>query len=610
MKTALTFLLALFLCGPTTAQDLPPDILADQYLLEATKALESGNPQAAIRAFEKIEALDTEPPPEFAYFYGKLLVENSTALDDLLKGQSLLKSYVISIERDSEHYTPTLELLSVVGAKLEKAEAEKQRRAKLEARLPQLLANLQKNMVHVEGGTFTMGCTPSEKQKFCLDYAKPAHRVGVSSFEISKYEVPQELWEAVTGKNPSLYDTCPGCPVERVSWNDVQAFLTKLNDLTGERYRLPTEAEWEYAARGGPRSRGYIYAGSDNPNAVAWYDANSRVRTHPVGQKQANELGLYDMSGNVQEYVQDCWNESYAGAPSDGQAWESRGCDKRGVRGGSRDDAALFIRSTSRIHGISPTYGKSDTGFRIARPLPSERQRLAKLIPLVSVQGGSFTMGCTPEQGRWCKDNEKPAHRVRVSSFEISKYEVTQELWEAVMGENPSHFEGCAQCPVEQVSWNETQAFLTKLNDLTGERYRLPTEAEWEYAARGGSRSRGYMYAGSNNLDSVAWYELWYTDDGNSPDKTYLVGQKQPNELGLYDMSGNVFEWVQDWYTDDYYSSSPVADPQGPSMGADRRVVRGGGWSRLSGNCRVSRRMRDAPGSYSDNLGFRLARTP
>ena len=170
-------------------------------------------------------------------------------------------------------------------------------------------------MVRVPGGTFTMGCT--REQSDCDDDEKPAHQVQVRDFEIGKYEVTQELWEAVMGTNPSNFSGCAQCPVEQVSWDDIQEFLRKLN-AGGGRYRLPSEAEWEYAARGGVQSRGYQYAGGNSPGAVAWYEDNSGSRTHRVGQKQANELGLHDLSGNVWEWVQDCWNGSYQGAPSDG----------------------------------------------------------------------------------------------------------------------------------------------------------------------------------------------------------------------------------------------------------------------------------------------------
>ena len=207
MTTALTLLFVLFLCGPAAPQDLPPDILADQYLLEATEALEQGELLKAERAFQKIEALEIEPPPMFAYFYGKLLAEHGVGPEIWRKGQSLLKQFVLSAGRASEYYTPTLKLLSMVGAKLEAAEREAQRIAKLQERLPEFLAQVDAQMVRVEGGTFTMGCT--REQRPCSDDEKPAHQVRVSSFEISKYEVTQEAVGSGDGGEPK---PLPGLP--------------------------------------------------------------------------------------------------------------------------------------------------------------------------------------------------------------------------------------------------------------------------------------------------------------------------------------------------------------------------------------------------------------
>jgi formylglycine-generating enzyme required for sulfatase activity len=216
---------------------------------------------------------------------------------------------------------------------------------------------------------------------------------------------------------------------------------------------------------------------------------------------------------------------------------------------------------------------------------------------MVYVAGDTFTMGCTSEQGSDCGGDESPTHQVILSGFSISKYEVTQAQWRAVMGNNPSKYSGCDDCPVENVSWNEVQEFILKLNQMTGKNYRLPTEAEWEYAARGGSKSRGYKYSGSNSIRDVAWY---YDNSGN---KTHPVGQKQPNELGLYDMSGNVWEWCSDWYSS--YSSSAQNNPKGPSSGS-YRVIRRDSWLRDSHNCRVSYRISLNPGARGGNLGFRL----
>lgn len=165
------------------------------------------------------------------------------------------------------------------------------------------------------------------------------------------------------------------------------------------------------------------------------------------------------------------------------------------------------------------------------------------------------------------------------------------------MGSNPSYFKG-SNLPVETVSWDDCQEFIRKLNSMTGQKFRLPTEAEWEYAARGGNKSKGYIYSGSNNIDSVSWY------DGNSGDETHPVATKSPNELGIYDMSGNVWEWCNDWYGS--YSSSAQTNPTGPYSGS-RRVDRGGGWGCNAWLCRVSDRRRDAPDDRYFNLGLRLA---
>jgi formylglycine-generating enzyme required for sulfatase activity len=215
---------------------------------------------------------------------------------------------------------------------------------------------------------------------------------------------------------------------------------------------------------------------------------------------------------------------------------------------------------------------------------------------MVFVRGGTFTMGCTSEQGDDCFDWERPAHSVTLSDYYIGKYEVTQAQWRAVMGNNPSYFKG-DNLPVEYVHWDDVQEFITKLNSMTGKQYRLPTEAEWEYAARGGNSSMGYKYSGSNAAGNVAWYE------DNSNESTHVVGTKSPNELGIYDMSGNVFEWCSDWYGD--YSSSAQTNPQGPSSGSDR-VIRGGSWNDGTRAVRVSFRIDIAPSYENFAVGFRL----
>ncbi|MBI3600779.1 MAG: formylglycine-generating enzyme family protein, partial [Nitrospinae bacterium] len=197
-------------------------------------------------------------------------------------------------------------------------------------------------------------------------------------------------------------------------------------------------------------------------------------------------------------------------------------------------------------------------------------------MEIIFIKGGCYQMGDTFGDG---ESDEKPIHEVCVDDFYMGKYEVTQKEWQSIMGNNPSYLKNCDNCPVEQVSWNDVQEYINKLNQKTGKKYRLPTEAEWEYAARSGGRSE--KYSGGNNIDSVAWY------NSNSNSKTHPVGQKEANGLGLYDMTGNVWEWCQDWYDSDYYRKSPKNNPEGASSG-QYRVLRGGSWDEYARYARAA----------------------
>ena len=224
---------------------------------------------------------------------------------------------------------------------------------------------------------------------------------------------------------------------------------------------------------------------------------------------------------------------------------------------------------------------------------------------MIPVEGGSFMMGATSEQGSDAIDREKPVHQVTLSSFYIGQTEVTQALWQAVMGDAPSYFNG-GDLPVEQVSWVDCQMFVSTLSGLTGRQFRLPTEAEWEFAARGGNMSYGYKYAGSDYLPSVAWYsdnDSWESK-GTGTYGTHPVATRNPNELLLFDMSGNVHEWCQDWFGN--YGSEAQTDPSGPTMGT-ARVYRGGSWYFDEWFCRVSFRNGVSPSYRSYGIGLRLA---
>lgn len=249
-------------------------------------------------------------------------------------------------------------------------------------------------------------------------------------------------------------------------------------------------------------------------------------------------------------------------------------------------------QSAPTSSGFSSTSSVSSGSNEISIPVKN-----GITIDMVKVEAGTFMMGATSEMQKPYND-EKPVHQVTLTNnYYMGKYEVTQSLWQTVMGSNPSKFKG-DDLPVERVSWNDCQEFISKLNSMTGRKFRLPTEAEWEYAARGGKKSRGCQYSGSSNISKVAWY-----DDGNSGRKTHPVGTKQANELGIYDMTGNVLEWCQDRYSS--YLSSSQTNPIGANSGS-HRVRRGGSWDYAAVYCRSSYRYSDRPDRRNGDLGFRL----
>ena len=269
----------------------------------------------------------------------------------------------------------------------------------------------------------------------------------------------------------------------------------------------------------------------------------------------------------------------------------------------------------------------SDIVTKQQPPTTNNQQPITIIAPTtVPVKGGTFTMGCTKEQGSDCSDGEKPAHQVTLSDFNIGKYEVTNEQFVQFLNEKGNQTEGGREwldlgkedyydiddikgrftikngrekMPIRNISWYGATAYCNWLSNKTGKKYRLPTEAEWEYAARGGNQSRGYKYSGSNNIGEVAWYK------DNSDSKTHTVGTKRGNELGIYDMTGNVWEWCSDLYDENYYENSPSRNPQGATK-SDYRSLRGGSWYYVIINCRVSFRYWDNTNVRYYDGGFRV----
>jgi formylglycine-generating enzyme required for sulfatase activity len=433
-------------------------------------------------------------------------------------------------------------------------------------------------------------------------------------------------------------------PVVNVSWYEAEAFCKWLANKTGKPYRLPTEAEWEYAAKRGLTETdlpGLPKQGLDPSvlEEIAWFRGNSAYSIHPSGLKKANSFGLYDMLGNVWEWCND-WHELnyYRYSAVMNPLGRRNGIEKI-YRGGGCDTTPAFANPTYRGRAL-PEKRFNYTGFRVALDTDGEKPKThyhpafisicsdcgkdnffsnetcmvcgsVELIPLtnenpltasqsgamgidmVPVQGGSFIMG---KNTRNPIRNER--HKVTLDGFYMGRTAVTQALWNRVMDYNPSEKKG-NELPVTDINWFDAEDFIKKLSYLTGKNYRLPTEAEWEFAARGGNLSQDYNYSGSNKLNEVGRYRTKYSGWDPKP-----VAGLKPNELGLYDMSGNVREWCQDWFGE--FSDEAQLNPKGPKTGTDR-ILRGGSARNNATFCNVSRRDRSTPHQFSGLNGIRLA---
>jgi formylglycine-generating enzyme required for sulfatase activity len=577
-------------------------------------------------------------------------------------------------------------------------------------------------LVFVKGGTFMLG-----EWRIGFD-VEGAHEVEVSSFYMASREVtvaeyaefmddiggltyiprflmefglkpqPGQVWNGkeyevksdATWRNPYIEQENDH-PVVLVNWNDAAEYCNWLSlkegleevyqadgkksryyiaDFSRNGYRLPTEAEWEWAARGGIRSWGYDLSGSNTAADVAWLSKNSNQTTHPVGQKKPNELGIYDMSGNVFEWCND-WYGDYSpggdaagGDLADGPPVDPIGPDSgksKVIRGGSWLSEELSALVMERSDS-PPNCGFNDLGFRVVRAsgpgtgkslsvvtttttttLPPKPFIPKGFVEMLPVEGGSFMMGSTTGPA-----DASPVHKVTLTSFHIAKYEVTVNqfrkfaevtgyktdaekskgayIYDSVKwvvepdaNWNNPHIPQTGADPVVHITWWDAINFCNALSDAEGldrvydidghavsgdlwkNGYRLPTEAEWEYAARGGKYGRNTTYSGSEDPASVAWFKLHYTE-GPRP-----VGTKAPNELGIYDMSGNVFEWCQDRYAP--YKAEAQSDPCATSKEM-KFVLRGGCWLAAKESCAVYWRLNDEPSNTDYTFGFRVVRRP
>jgi len=453
-------------------------------------------------------------------------------------------------------------------------------------------------LVRIPAGSFLMGSLESEK-----DYRKnegPQHKVTISMpFYMGVTEVTQEQYEAVMGTNPSTFKG-PKNPVESMAWGRAAEFCNKLSAKTGHIVRLPTEAEWEYACRAGTKTRFHFGDSEKRLGDYAWYKSNSGAKTHPVARKKPNPRGLYDMHGNVWEVCRGKLGYSYANAKTTDPQGHGSG-KYRVMRGGTWKGDVGHCRSAHRGQ-CSPESPGNSVGFRVvvAPPAPGEQIDLPKgvTMTLVRIPAGSFLMG-SPATEKDHQENEGPQHKVTISKpFHIGMTEVTQEQYQAVMGVNPSRFKD-PKNPVECVSWNDAVAFCKKLSAKTRRSVRLPTEAQWEYACRAGTKTRSYFGDDDKPLSIYSWHKY------NSGGKTHPVGRRTPNAWGLYDMHGNVNEWCLDWYNKGYYAEAKERDPQGPASGK-YRILRSAAWDGSPWGHRSAWRGPGRPERGAASIGFRI----
>lgn len=515
-------------------------------------------------------------------------------------------------------------------------------------------------MVWLPGGTFTMGDDRSGRDDETPAHPVTLSHFGIGQYPVTFAEYDR-FCEATHREKPNDRGWGRGRrPVINVSWDEAQAYCRWLSEQTGQDYRLLTEAQWEYACRAGSDAA-YCFGNDEKSlHDYAWYGEDwGKGSTHPVGEKRANAWGLHNLHGNVWEWVQD-WYGPYSKKPRHDPSGPKTG-SVRVIRGGSWRYGAEGCRSAFRGRS-DPGYRVSFLGFRLARTgaWPSDtltlaRQRAAEQSvraeseverkpayrsyegfrdslrdgstapELVYLPGGTFKMGDL--QGKGFED-ERPVHEVTLDAFAMGRYPVTvgefrrfvdatgyQTEAEREGGawvydgkqwgqkadahwRNPSFTQKDAQ-PVVCISWNDAAAYCAWLSEQTGERYSLPTEAEWEYACRVSSETEYCFGNDEQRLGEYAWYSE------NSEDKTHPVGQKRANAWGLYDLHGNVWEWVWDWYGP--YTKEPQHNPTGPEEGSIR-VIRGGSWYNVAGSCRSAIRYRIDPGIRDGHLGFRLAR--
>jgi len=506
-------------------------------------------------------------------------------------------------------------------------------------------------LLPIPAGQFNMGSPASNSETFGRE--KPQHVTRITrSFHLGMHEVTQSQYQSVIGENPNYFAGADR-PAEQVNWYAAVEFCRQLSQRPAERsagrvYRLPTEAEWEYACRAGTTTEFSFGNQRNQLPEYGWFNGNAGQTTHDVGLKKPNPWGLYDMHGNVWEWCHDRYADYVPGEVTN-PAGPAVG-PLRVIRGGSwffdaqrcgsafrfrRDPNVALGRLGFRVlmctreqkaqdvvfrlqfrgrseDGQTPQVAEHDGPDRVHVQLTPPQQKVGLAVvnslgmTLIPIPAGEFQMG-SGEADVWGRNREKPRHKVTMSrAFYLGATEVTQQQWQALMSTAPwkgkSKNRSADNDPATFVSWDDAVRFCRKLTFREGALYRLPTEAEWEYACRAGTTTAFSFGHADLNLAEYGWFHP------NSLLRVQPVAQRIPNPWGLYDLHGNVWEWCSDGYADGY-RDWPVSDPKGPRtrQGADR-VVRGGSWFSGVRFCRSASRRRQAQSTASDSLGFRVVR--
>ena len=528
----------------------------------------------------------------------------------------------------------------------------------------------------IPAGSFMAGSPTSEREAAQAqgDDAEDElqHKATISrGFWMLEREITQEMWESVTRTNPSRFTGSKRLPVDNISWDECQEYVKKLNGLgvcpEGFEFSLPTEAEWEYACRAGATTAYYFgdslngnQANCDGTEPFGTEEKGERLlKTSAAGMYPANAWGLFDMHGNVREWVLDVYAEYAGGDVVDYVKLD--GGSRRVCRGGGWSDGAVFARSASR-DGYASKMSDAGLGARLALRPTTKASGASRLILGGSKATGAGSVGASSGASSWSQSSTREAgecrtltvngveyafrwipagefvmgsslseqeeaadpfwgvsgdetQRVAVFSrgFWMLESEITQEMWESVAGSNPSYFTGSKRLPVEQVSWDDCQDFISKLNELgvcpEGYKFSLPTEAEWEYACRAGSDS-AYHFGDCLNGDQANCdgnFPFGTSRTGENFGKTREVGAYPANAWGLFDMHGNVYEWTLDVYAE--YPTDDVVD-YARRAGGVGRVYRGGSWLSFAVNCRAADRQWKEPDVRARNLGARLVLRP